>query len=135
MVARLEAACRAAGLPVPSSRGALVRLVLESLAGSYRRTLAELEALTGVPVEVVHVVGGGARNHLLNRLTADACGRPVVAGPQEATALGNLLVQARALGDLPAGTSVREAARRSSALLEYLPGQPAPHRATALPTP
>ena len=132
MVARLEDACRAAGLSMPATRGTLVRLVLESLADSYRRTLAELEALTGVRAEVVHVVGGGARNHLLNQLTADACGRRVVAGPQEATALGNLLVQARALGDLAAGTTVRDVARRSATLFEYLPGQPASSRATAL---
>ena len=134
MVARLETACRVAGVPI-GDRGALVRLVLESLAESYRRTLAELEALTGVRVEVVHVVGGGSRNHLLNQLTADACGRRVVAGPQEATALGNLLVQARALGDLPAGTSVRDAARRSATLFEYLPGRPASGPATALTAP
>lgn len=121
MLAKLAAACRAGGLPFPASRGGLVRLVLDSLAESYRRTLAELEALTGVRTEVVHVVGGGARNALLNQLTADACGCRVVAGPQEAAALGNLLVQARALGDLPAGVSIREAARRSSRLSLYDP--------------
>ena len=70
---------------------------------------------------VVHVVGGGARNDLLNQLTADACGRRVVAGPEEATVLGNLLVQARALGDLPAGLRVRDVARRSARLTEYVP--------------
>jgi rhamnulokinase len=134
MTERLEAACRAAGVPVPSTRGALARLVLESLAGSYRRTLAELEALTGTPVEVVHVEGGGARNRLLHQLTADACGRRILAGPEEATALGNLLVQARALGDLPAGATVRDAARRSAAPAEFVPDRRAPDPATALPT-
>ncbi|HET8656883.1 MAG TPA: FGGY-family carbohydrate kinase, partial [Longimicrobiaceae bacterium] len=133
MVSRLEAACRAAGFAPPGSRGALVRLVLESLAESYRATLAELETLTGVRAELVHVVGGGARNHLLNQLTADACGRRVVAGPEEASALGNLLVQARTLGDLPAGVPLREVARRSSRLFEYIPGQSAPEQMTALP--
>lgn len=134
MLGRLRNGCHAAGISPPPSRGALVRLVLESLAESYRRTLAELEAITDSSVETVHVVGGGARNSLLNQLTADACGRRVVAGPEEATALGNLLVQARAMGDFPAGETVRDVARRSSTLFEYLPGRPAPDRPTALPT-
>ncbi|NUS52839.1 MAG: rhamnulokinase, partial [Nocardioidaceae bacterium] len=99
---RLKDACRVAGHEPPSSRGGLVRLVLESLADAYRRAVGDAERLSGVPVDVVHVVGGGARNDLLCRLTADACGVPVLAGPVEATALGNVLVQARALGaDLP----------------------------------
>ncbi len=135
MVARLEAACRAGGLRFPRERGALVRLLLESLARSYRDTLAELDALAGERAEVVHVVGGGARNHLLNQLTADACGRRVVAGPQEATALGNLLVQARALGDLPGESPVREAARRSATLFEYLPHRPVSRPAGGFTTP
>jgi rhamnulokinase len=132
MEGKVAAACRAAGTAPPEGRGALVRLVLESLAESYRRALAELDALTGAPADVVHVVGGGARNQLLNQLTADACGRRVVAGPDEATALGNLLVQARTLGDLPAGVSVRDAARRSAQLTDYTPSSVAPARATAL---
>ena len=130
MVARIEAACRAAAAPVPATRGALVRLVLDSLADGYRRTLDELEALTGTRAAVIHVVGGGARNALLNQLTADACARPVVAGPDEATALGILLVQARALGDLRDGLSVRTAARASSACTEF-----APRHVAATPTP
>ncbi|PYP23765.1 MAG: rhamnulokinase, partial [Gemmatimonadetes bacterium] len=97
------------------------RLVLESLADGYRRTLDELEALTGARTRVVHIVGGGARNWLLNQLTADACGRRVVAGPEEASALGNLLVQARALGDLPRGVAIRGVARASATLSEFLP--------------
>jgi rhamnulokinase len=120
-------ACRARGRAAPATRGALVRLVLESLAAGYARTLGELEALTGERAAVVHVVGGGARIALLNQLTADACGRPVAAGPGEATALGNLLVQARAVGDLPPGASVRDAARRSVEPRTYVPAaQPAP---------
>ena len=128
MPAKIAAACERAGAPPPASRGALVRLVLESLSAGYRRTLDELEALTGERAEVVHVVGGGARNVLLNRLTAEACARPVVAGPAEATALGNLLVQAAATGGLPAGVSVREAARRSAELVEFVPGSTREHR-------
>src|SRR5437588_2503509 len=121
MVAKLAAACRDTGAPVPATRGETCRLVLESLADSYRRTLDELEALTGARARAVHVVGGGSRNLLLNQLTADACGRRVVAGPEEATALGNLLVQARALGDLPRGVAIRDVARASATLSEFLP--------------
>src|SRR5436190_2159751 len=121
MVAKVTAACRDTGAPVPATRGEISRLVLESLADGYRRTLDEVEALTGARARVVHIVGGGARNRLLNQLTADACGRRVVAGPAEATALGNLLVQARALGDLPRGVAIRYVARASAALSEFLP--------------
>jgi rhamnulokinase len=130
MAAKLEAGCHARGIAPPAARGPLVRLILESLAAGYARTLAELETLTGQRVDVVHVVGGGALNDLLDQLTADACERRVLAGPDEATVLGNLLVQARALGDLPAGVSVREAARRSARITEYTPRNVAPKRAT-----
>ena len=118
MPALLQASCRDAGVPEPSTRGELVRLVLESLAASAARTLRELEALTG-PVETLHIVGGGSRNAFLNQLTADACGCRVVAGPAEATALGTFLVQARTLGLLP-GT-IRDAVRRSTPLLTFNP--------------
>jgi len=97
------------------------RCSLESLADGYRRTLDEVEALTGARARFVHIVGGGARNRLLNQLTADACGRRVVAGPEEATALGNLLVQAGALGDLPRGVAIRDVVRASAHLSEFLP--------------
>ena len=125
MVAKIAHACTAARVPTPTCRGDLVRLVLESLAQSYARTLDELDAIVGRPTEVVHVVGGGAQNALLNQLTADAAGCRVVAGPVEATVLGNLLVQARTMGDLPAGLSLRELARRSSRLVEYAVTSPA----------
>lgn len=121
MQARLETAIRDAGLPLPTTRGALARLVLESIADSYRRALLSLDRLTGRRSEVLHLVGGGSRNALLCRLAADACGIPVLAGPEEATALGNLLVQARTMGDLPEGASVRETAAVSSALVRYEP--------------
>ena len=106
--------------------------MLESLAESYRRTISELSSLTSVEIAVVHVVGGGARNAMLNQLTADACGRRVVAGPVEATALGNLLLQARTLGHLPQGVSIREAARRSTDTTEYMPGRAVPDSAPIL---
>jgi len=121
MVANIGSACRAVGMQPPSDRGALVRLLLESVAESYARTLRELDALTGAPAPVVHMVGGAIRHPLVNQLIADACNRRVVAGPDEATALGNLLVQASALGDLPPGQSVRDVARRSTVCTEYTP--------------
>lgn len=121
MVEKIYAACRANGITLGEGRGAFVRLILESLAESCASTLRELERLIASPIKDVHIVGGGARNALLNQLTADACGRRVLAGPDEATVLGNLLVQARALGDLPAGVSIREAARRSTRVTEFIP--------------
>ena len=88
-----------AGRPAPASRPALVRCILDSLAAAYAGTVARRGAAwPAATVEVVHLVGGGARNTLLCQLTADACGLPVLAGPVEATALGNVLVQARAAG-------------------------------------
>jgi rhamnulokinase len=98
MPARIERALEESGQPVPAGRAELVRCILDSLALAYRRTMRQAAALSGRPVEVVHVVGGGVRNELLCQLTADACGLPVLAGPVEAAALGNVLVQARALG-------------------------------------
>ncbi|NYI03664.1 rhamnulokinase [Allostreptomyces psammosilenae] len=98
MPARIADWCREHGQPVPETAPQVVRCVVESLALAHRRTIREAARLAGRKVSVVHVVGGGSRNALLCRLTADACGLPVVAGPVEATALGNVLVQARAAG-------------------------------------
>lgn len=103
MPARLVEAVAGLGQPVPESRAGIVRCVLDSLALAHRRTVREAVVLSGRAVDTVHVVGGGARNRLLCQLTADACGLPVVAGPVEATATGNVLVQARALGALGGG--------------------------------
>lgn len=101
MPARLRDAARRTGQPEPEHPAEVVRCVLDSLALAYRRAVRQAATLSGRAVEVVHVVGGGARNALLCRLTADATGLPVVAGPVEATAAGNLLTQALALGELP----------------------------------
>ena len=131
MPRKLAAACSTSGVDTPSTHGGIARLILESLAASHAAALDDLEAVTGIHVEDVHVVGGGARNELLNQLTADRTGRRVLAGPEEATVLGNLLVQARALGDLPSGVTVRDAARRSSRITEYHSRRDAPHRSAA----
>lgn len=100
MPTRIQDACRRADVPVPTSQAELVRCILDSLAVAYARTVRDAVALSGQDVDVVHIVGGGSRNELLCQLTADACGLPVIAGPAEATALGNVLVQARAHGAL-----------------------------------
>src|SRR5207247_1563427 len=96
--AAIAEACVKSGQPAVTEPGAVARCVLESLALRYRWTLDRLEGVVGEPVEVVNVVGGGARNRLLCQMTADATGRQVVAGPVEATAAGNLLVQGLAVG-------------------------------------
>ncbi|QAY68978.1 rhamnulokinase [Xylanimonas protaetiae] len=100
MPRRVAHAAARAGQPVPATRAQTARAVLDSLAAAYARTIHQAAALAGVRVTQVHVVGGGSRNALLCRLTADATGLPVVAGPVEAAALGNVLVQARAVGVL-----------------------------------
>jgi rhamnulokinase len=111
------------GLPVPSGPAEIVRCILDSLAMAYRRALLDAQELSGQHADVVHIVGGGARNELLCQLTADALGLPVVAGPAEATALGNVLVQARSLGVLPGSLPELRSFVRSSGieLKEYLP--------------
>lgn len=98
MEARISDACERSGQAPPATRPAVVRCILDSLAAAYARTVRDAVRLSGQDVRVIHLVGGGARNTLLCQLTADSCGLPVVAGPVEATALGNVLVQARARG-------------------------------------
>jgi len=113
--------CRETKQPVPKTDGDLVRCCYESLALKYRETLGSLEELTGNKIEVIHIVGGGSQNRLLNQFTADACQRPIVAGPVEATALGNLLTQVRASGELGSMAEMREVVRRSSKVEQYKP--------------
>ncbi|MFJ1596593.1 rhamnulokinase family protein [Streptomyces sp. NPDC088261] len=98
MPRRIADACRRAGAPVPVTPAETTRCVLDSLAYAHRRALDDAQRLSGRTVDTAHLVGGGAHNTLLCQLTADACGLPVVAGPAEAAALGNVLVQARAAG-------------------------------------
>lgn len=98
MPSRIADQCRAAGRPVPASRPAMARAILDSLAGAFRGAIDDAGRLSGADIRVIHIVGGGSRNELLCQLTADACGVPVTAGPVEATALGNALVQGRAAG-------------------------------------
>jgi rhamnulokinase len=122
MPARIADACRRAGQPVPADRPAIVRCIVDSLAGAHRRAVEEAQELSGTAVDVVHIVGGGARNALLCQLTADACGLPVLAGPVEATALGNVLVQARTLGAVSGDLAqLRSLIRASQPVTRYEP--------------
>jgi rhamnulokinase len=117
--------CRETRQPVPKTEGELVRCSYESLALKYREVLGWLEELTGNRIEVIHIVGGGSKSAILNQFAADACQRPVVTGPIEATALGNLLVQVRADGELASLSEMREVVRKSSDVPACQPGQPA----------
>lgn len=119
--AAVEAVCRETQQPPPADPGTLVRVLLESLALKYAWVTRQLEAVTGRSVAAIHVVGGGAHNSLLCRLTAAAAGRPVLAGPSEATAIGNLVVQAIALGELGSLAEARELVARSFPVRQYEP--------------
>ncbi|GAA1569816.1 rhamnulokinase family protein [Kribbella hippodromi] len=127
MPERIDEHCRTTGQEPPRSRAAVVRCILESLALAYRWTLRSAQAIAGRDVDVLHVIGGGSRNELLCQLTADATGLPVLAGPVEASALGNVLVQARALGEpLPDLDAMRALVRSTHRLRHYQPqGKPA----------
>jgi rhamnulokinase len=116
--------CRETGQPPPESEGQFVRCALESLALKYAVVLAWLEEISGSRADTIHVVGGGARNALLNQFTAEACSRVVIAGPVEATVLGNLLVQARAAGELGSLDDIRRVSAASGELQEYSPKNP-----------
>ncbi|MGC5013907.1 rhamnulokinase [Streptosporangium sp. DT93] len=122
MPARIADVCRRSGQPVPDTRARTVRCVVDSLALAHRAAIGEALRLTGRAVDTVHIVGGGSRNALLCRLTADACGLPVVAGPVEATSIGNVLVQARADGAVSGTlTDLRALIRRGRPLERYEP--------------
>lgn len=122
MPRRVSDAVARLGVELPGTRPALVRVIIDSLAAASARAISEASALAGVAVDTVHVVGGGSRNELLCRLTAEATGLPVVAGPVEATALGNVLVQARAVGAVSGDlAALRSVVRASSTLRRYEP--------------
>jgi rhamnulokinase len=118
--------CRRSCQPVPETEGAVIRCALESLALRYRLVLGWLEDLTGSRIETIHIVGGGVNNKLLCQMAADACRRRVLAGPTEATALGNVLVQAIASGQLDSIAQARELVRQSFDVEEYSPQNPEP---------
>ncbi|WP_250028903.1 rhamnulokinase [Paractinoplanes maris] len=117
-----ERVATAAGLPADASPALLTRCIVDSLALAHRKAIEQAQALSGRHVDAIHIVGGGARNELLCQLTADACGLPVLAGPVEATALGNLLVQARAAGVIDGDlAALRSVLRDTQQVIRYDP--------------
>jgi len=121
MAARIVDFCRRTGQTPPTGKGSFIRVALESLALKYRWVVEKLEELTRRPIEVVHIVGGGTQNRLLNQFAANATGRRVVTGPIEATALGNILLQMLAMGQINSLNEGRELVRRSFPVETYEP--------------
>jgi rhamnulokinase len=122
MPARVHAYCQATGQAAPESKGALIRCLLEGIALKYRWVLERLEEILGHRLDPIHIVGGGTRNRLLSQFTADATGRRVVTGPAEATAAGNVVVQAMALGHVASLDEGRAVVRNSFDVATFEPG-------------
>lgn len=121
MPQRIRDFCRNTGQPVPESKGQVIRCALDSLALRYRATVESLDVLLGKKLDPIHIVGGGTQNKLLCQLTADASGRKVIAGPIEATAIGNVLVQAIGRGFVKSLSEAREIVRNSFEMENYEP--------------
>ncbi len=118
--------CRRTGQPEPGNAGQFARCALESLALLYRGMLATLEKVIGHSIHTLHIVGGGSKNDLLNQMAADATGREVIAGPVEATSIGNVLLQALALGHLGSHAELRQVVRDSFPVRHFTPGDEKP---------
>ena len=131
MPEKIAGFCQETNQPVPANHGAYVRCIYESLALFYRATLRRLERLIGKKNEKLHIVGGGSKDALLNQFTANALKIPVLAGPTECAALGNILVQAIALGHLPSHAAAREVVRNSFELKPFAPQDSAQWEAAA----
>lgn len=122
MPEHIRAYCRETNQPVPTSHGQIARIIYESLALKYRWAIRRLERdILGYAIDKLHIVGGGSNNTLLNRMTSNAIGKPVIAGPGEATAIGNLLMQAVALSEIGTLSELREVVRSSFETVEFLP--------------
>jgi rhamnulokinase len=121
MADKIDRFCAESKQRGPGSRGEYIRTCLESLALKYRQTIEGMEDVLGRKIKVIHIVGGGTQNELLNQMTADACGRTVIAGPIEATAIGNILVQAMATGDVKSLDEARAIVRASFDVKQYEP--------------
>jgi rhamnulokinase len=119
---KITSFCRETAQPAPATPGQFVRTILESLALTYAQTLRQLEGLVGHKFEKLHIVGGGSRSQLLNQLAADATGTTVITGPVEATAIGNILIQALALGHLESAAHLRRIVENSFPTQTFLPG-------------
>lgn len=113
--------CRKTHQPVPKTRGEIARCIYDSLVLAYKHTLKQIETITGKPVHRLHIIGGGANNKIMNQLTADALGIPVLAGPPEATAVGNIMLQAKACGAVSSLKEIRAVVRKSFPIITYKP--------------
>lgn len=121
MIEEMRRSCQDSGQHVPTTIGQVARCIFDSLALSYYSYLNELEELTGTPIDVVQIVGGGSNNELLCQLTADVTGREVLAGPTESTALGNIAVQLIRTRDISGIHEVRKIIGNSFEIKSYLP--------------
>jgi sugar (pentulose or hexulose) kinase len=122
MTREIKAFCKMTGQTEPSEPGQFVRIILEGLAFKYRMVLDQLREVSGKNLGKIHIIGGGSQNELLSQFTANATGVPVVTGPVEATAIGNLMVQAMAKGHVGSLDEIREVIRNSFDLKTFLPG-------------
>lgn len=121
MVLAIQNYCTQHHQLVPETRGQLVRCIFESLALRYRQVIDHLQTISAQPIEVLHVIGGGSRNDLLNQWTANATGLPVIAGPAEATGIGNVMMQAVASGTVSDVASMRHLIHNSISLKSFQP--------------
>ena len=121
MSSRIEAYCRETGQTEPSSPAQFARGIFAGLAATYARVVDSVAAVAGVDINILHIIGGGSQNRLLNQMTADAAGIPVSAGPVEATALGNIMYQAIASGELSSQAEGRTIIREGSEIERYTP--------------
>jgi len=113
MPARIRKFCSDTNQHAPQTKGQIIRVALESVALKYRLVLERLEELTGKHLDPIHIIGGGTKNRLLNQFTADSTGRTVITGPAEATAIGNILMQAIGMKHLSSLAEAREVVRAS----------------------
>src|SRR5690606_1887637 len=113
--------CRVTNQQVPQTKGEIARCIYDSLALKYKYTIGQIEEVTGKKIEKLHVIGGGANNEMLNQLTANAIGIPVITGPVEATAIGNLMMQAKALGVVDTLSEIRHIVKESFEVKTLMP--------------
>jgi rhamnulokinase len=113
--------CKQTGQIVPGSKGEIARCIYDSLVLKYKFTLKQIESITGRKIEKLHIIGGGAHNKVMNQLTANAIGIPVLAGPTEATAIGNIMMQAKAAGVVESLNEIRKVVKNSFDVIEYYP--------------
>ncbi len=129
MPVKIQKYCADHGLPVPETKFEIARCIYDSLALDYKHNILALEKITGKKIEVLHIVGGGSNNAMLNQATADALNIPVTAGPSEGTALGNILTQLISLGDIKNLAEARQVVKNSTDIKEYLPKDTATYAA------